>query len=41
MYGAVLITVMRLFPEGITGACERIFAAARPSSVPSHAAASA
>jgi branched-chain amino acid transport system permease protein len=40
-YGAVLIAVMRLFPEGITGACERIFAAARPGSVPSHVTASA
>jgi branched-chain amino acid transport system permease protein len=41
MYGAVLIAVMRLFPEGITGACERIFAAARPGSVPSHVTAGA
>ncbi|HEY7244272.1 MAG TPA: branched-chain amino acid ABC transporter permease [Xanthobacteraceae bacterium] len=41
MYGAVLIAVMRLFPEGITGALERIFAAPRPIAVPSHAAAGA
>jgi branched-chain amino acid transport system permease protein len=41
MYGAVLIAVMRLFPEGITGALLRVFAAPRPIAVPSHAAASA
>jgi len=41
LYGAVLIAVMRLFPQGVTGALERIFAAATPSPVPSDAAAGA
>jgi branched-chain amino acid transport system permease protein len=35
LYGATLIAVMRLFPEGITGAFERIFASARPSTASS------